>query len=157
MVNVWLMKTYLDWSKEFLNKNYIAIDEEGVNDGYGTLSSVQRKQLFDDLKEKEPKRRYGHIQRFFDQFYDEVKAGDILVLGTGQTTKFFVTAVVKIKGTPYFHKSNDSKDARHRFDVEILWQGPPPVEYSQWGWANRLEKLDTVDRLSQFVELYTNL
>lgn len=158
MNNVWLMKTFKEWSVRFLDSTppFIAIDESGVDKNYGTLSSYQRQRLFDRLKEQDSSRRYGHIKRFFDQFYDEVQDGDLLVLGTGKTTKFFVSAVVKIKGSPFYFTTPDSADSRHRFEVDILWQGDP-IEFPEWGWANRLEKMDTTDRLKQFIKMYLQL
>ncbi|SED17833.1 hypothetical protein [Paenibacillus sp. GP183] len=157
MKNVWLMKTYKEWSERFLQGNFIAIDEKGVDqDNYGNLTKPQRKALFEALKAKNTSRRYGHIQRFFDQFYDEVLEDDVLVLGTGQTTKFLVTAIVRIKGTSYFYPSPSEEDSRHRFEVEVLWAGDP-FEVPEWGWANRLEKMDTPDRLKQFIQMYMSL
>lgn len=155
-MNVWLMKTFKDWSIRFLSSSYIAIDEPGVDKDYKTLTEPQRTRLFDELKASNPNRRYGHIKRFFDQFYDETSGDDVLVLGTGKTTKFFVTAVVKLKGQPYFHHSSNSEDSRHRFDFEIIWQGEP-FEVPEWGWANRLEKMDTSERLKQFIAVYIDL
>jgi hypothetical protein len=159
MNNVWVMKTFKDWSVRFLGSTppFVAIDEAGVDQHYGSLTGQQRQRLFDQLKNQDSSRRYGHIKRFFDQFYDEVKDDDLLVLGTGQTTKFFVSAVVRIKGTPSYYNSSNSEDSRHRFQVEILWEGAAPYEFPEWGWANRLEKMDTPERLKQFISMYTHL
>lgn len=73
----------------------------------------------------------GHIKRFFDEFYDVMQEDDILVLGTGQTTKFLVTAIVRIKNNVEYYKSDNSWDSRHRRKVEIIWKGEP-FEYSKW-------------------------
>lgn len=158
MNNVWLMKTFKDWSVRFLESTppFIAIDEEGIDTDYGSMSQKQRQHLLDQLKEVNPSRHYGHIKRFFDDFYDEAGDNDLLVLGTGKTTKFFVTAIVRLKNSPFFYTSSNSKDSRHRFAVEILWRGTP-FEVPEWGWANRLEKMDTPDRLKQFIKMYTQL
>ncbi|HDR7248206.1 TPA: hypothetical protein QCX05_003219, partial [Bacillus pacificus] len=102
------------------------------------------------------KRRWGQIQTFFDRFYDKVIPHDIIVIGTGQMTKFNVFAIVRVTSDAYYVKSSDSWDSRHRRDVEILWHGEPFL-VKEWGWARRLEALDTTDRLKEFIEVYTKL
>lgn len=150
------MKTIKKWSIRFLSTKYIAIDEPGVDEDYGTLTDLQRQHLFDQLKANNSNRRYGQIKRSFDQFYDETGDGDVLVLGFGQTSKFNVIAIVRLKGKPYFHPSTDSEDLRHRIDYDLIWHSEP-FEVQEWGWANRLEKMDTPDRLKQFISLHTDL
>ncbi|WP_410985310.1 hypothetical protein [Bacillus cereus] len=56
----------------------------------------------------------------------------------------------------YYKDLPDSGDSRHRRDVEILWSGEPFL-VEEWGWARRLEVLDTPDRLKEFIKVYTNL
>jgi hypothetical protein len=158
MNNVWLMKTYKEWADRFLDceKPFIAIDEDGVDGDYGSLTNNQRQRLFNHLKQENGNRRWGHIKRFFDQFYIEINKGDLLILGTGQTTKFYVTAILKIASDVNYIASDESWDSRHRRDVEILWRGEPFL-VEEWGWANRLEKMNSEERLKQFIRVYINL
>ncbi|UYZ21746.1 hypothetical protein [Mesobacillus jeotgali] len=159
-MNVWLMKTFKDWAARFMKGDpepFVAIDEPGVDVGYGDLSDAKQSKLFRDLeKSSDSKRRWGLIKTFFDRFYIDVKKGDVLVLGTGQTTKFFVYAIVKIKSDAYYVNAPDSTHSRHRRDVEILWMDEP-FQVDEWGWARRLEILDTKDRLKEFIKVYTEL
>lgn len=159
-MNVWLMKTFKDWAHRFIiesNPPYVAIDEPGVDQKYNLLTEVKRKKLFNDLdKTTKGNRRWGLIKRFFDQFYDEVNIGDLLVLGIGQTTKFHVFAIVKITGNADYVAEPDSGYSRHRRNVEVLWQDEPFL-VEEWGWANRLQKLDTEDRLKEFIKIYTQV
>lgn len=159
-MNVWLMKTFQDWAKRFMDGEpnpYVAIDEPGVDVDYGKLSDAKKSGLFEQLdRDSETKRRWGQIKTFFNRFYDDVSIGDILVLGTGQTTKFNVYAIVKITSDTYYVDSPDSSYSRHRRDVEILWMGEPFM-VKEWGWSRRIEILDTKDRLKEFIKIYTNL
>lgn len=154
------MKTYKDWAKKFIvtaEEPFIAIDEEGTDKHYGQLNSQQRDQLFTDLaKNSDKSRRWTTIQRFYDEFYDEVEIGDVFILGVGQTTKFNVYAIVLIESDAYYVPSSSSDDARHRRKVKVIWQGEP-YSLNNWGWANRLAKMDTKERLEEFMEVYINL
>ena len=133
-MNVWLMKTIKKWPPRFLSYSFIAIDELGVDEDFGTLTDLQRQHLFDKIKANNSNKRYGPIERLFDQFYDETGDGDVLVLGFGQTKKFYVIAIVRLKGKPYFHRSTDSEDLRHRFDFDLIWHGEP-FEVQEWKTA----------------------
>lgn len=157
MKNIWLMKTYSEWAERFLNSNepFVALDEDGVDGDYSALTNTQRQNIFNRMKEIKD-RRWGHIKRFFDEFYDVMQTDDIIVLGTGQKTKFLVTAILVIEGNVDYLKSDNSWDSRHRRKVRILWKGDP-FEFKKWGWANRLEKLDTPERLKQFIEMYISI
>jgi hypothetical protein len=157
-MNIWLMKTFKEWANRFVvesNPPYVAIDEPGVSVNYGELSEAKREKLFKDLA-KEKNRRWGLIRRFFTEFYDVIETGDILVLGTGQTTKFYVTAIVRIIGDAYYVDEETSEYSRHRRKVEILWREEPFL-VQEWGYANRLQRLDTEDRLKEFIKVYTDL
>lgn len=158
-MNVYLMKTFREWAERFINneKPFVALDENGIDLDYGKLSDAKKTQLFKTLDEQaEKKRRWGLIRTFFDRFHHDVALGDIIVVGTGQTTKFNVYAIVRITSDAYYIDSPDSWDSRHRRDVEILWSGEP-FSVEEWGWARRLEVLDTPDRLKEFIEAYTKL
>lgn len=160
LVKVWLMKAFKDWAILFTkdnNKPFIAIDEVGFNVKYGEFSEAKRSKLISDIKKASTKnRQWNRIKRFFDEFYDEVSLGDLVVIGIGKAGKFYVYAIVRVIGEPYFTGTSDSSDARHRREVEILWQGEP-IEMEKWGWANRLEPLDTPERLQQFIGVYSEV
>ncbi len=158
-MNVYLMKAYQEWADRFINnqKPFVALDENGIDLDYGKLSNAGKSKLFKDLDENaEKKRRWGQIQTFFNRFYDEIVPHDIIVIGTGQMTKFNVFAIVRVTSDAYYVESPDSWDSRHRRDVEILWRGEP-FSVKEWGWARRLEVLDSTNRLKEFIEVYTKL
>jgi len=158
--NVWLMKTFKEWADRFMSANpqpYVALDEPNVDLDYGKLSEAERKALFNKLeKEASKKRRWNQIKKFFDRFYDDVSEGDILVLGTGQTTKFHIYAIVKLTSEAYFVNEGNHSNSRHRRNVEILWMGEP-IQMEKWGWARRLECLDNEERLKEFISVYTHI
>lgn len=158
-MNIYLIKTYQKWAERFINneKPFVALDEPGIDLDYGKLSSADKTKLFKELGENAmKKRRWGQIQTFFDRFYDKVKPQDIIVVGTGQTTKFNVYAIVRVTSDAYYVDSPNSDDSRHRRNVDILWNGEP-FSVEEWGWARRLEVLETPDRLKEFIEVYTKL
>lgn len=159
-MDVYLMKTFQEWAERFIDGDgdpYVALDEKGVDTNYGEVTEAERRKLFKQLEKKaETNRRWGLIKTFFDRFYFDMKVGDILVLGVGQVTKFNVYAIVRIKGEAYYTGGSSSKESRHRRDVEVLWAGEPfPV--SEWGWARRIEVLDTKDRLKQYIAVSSEL
>lgn len=156
----WLMKTYKDWAEQFIDvpeEPFVAIDEEGTDEDYGKLREVQRDKLFENIAKNSSKnRRWATIKRFYDEFYDEVEIGDVLILGVGQTTKFNVYAIVMIESDAYYVHSQSSNDMRHRRKVKVIWRDEP-YNVSSWGWANRLAKMDTKERLEEFMEVYIGL
>ncbi|AIW84407.1 hypothetical protein bwei_1762 [Bacillus mycoides] len=158
-MNIYLMKTYQEWAERFINNDqpFVALDEPGINLDYGKLSNADKTKLFKELDENaDKKRRWGQIQTFFDRFYVKAMPQDIVVIGTGQMTKFNVSAIVRVTSDAYYIDSPDSWDSRHRRDVEVLWSGEP-FQVEKWGWARRLEVLDSTDRLKEFIEVYTKL
>ncbi|WP_298830118.1 hypothetical protein [uncultured Planococcus sp.] len=158
-MNIYLMKTFQEWAERFMegDQPYVAIDEPGVGVDYGQLTDAKKISLFKQLeKDSTTNRRWGLIRTFFDRFYDDVVPGDILVLGTGQVSKFKVRAIVRIKDNAYYEEGASSEDSRHRRHVEILWQGEPFL-VKEWGWARRIEVLDTKERLKEFIKVYTDV
>ncbi|MFB8425726.1 hypothetical protein ACFC4S_27280 [Priestia megaterium] len=157
--NVWLVKTFKEWAKRFTEAEipYVALDEHKIDQDYGKLTEEEKKALFANLKEnsKEP-RQWGAVKGFFDQFYNDVSEGDIVVIGTGQTTKFNTYAVAKVTSGAYYIDAPDSTHSRHRRNIQILWQGEP-IQVDKWGHARRLELLNSEERLKQFIEVYTQL
>lgn len=156
-MNIWLMKTYKNWADVFVKTSppIVGIDESGINQDYGNLNQLQRNSLFAQLQQLSTgSHQFGLIKRFFDQFYDEMAAGDIIALGTGQRTKFQVVAIFRVEGNAGFTPAHFGP--RHIREVSFLWRGQP-VTVSEWGYARRLEKLDTIDRYQEFIRVFTNL
>lgn len=154
-MNLWLMKTFQDWANIFINANtpYVAMDEDGVGADLSALDKEGRNSLFTALRLNRPNQNWGLIRRFFDDFYNEMNAGDLIVLGIGQRTTFNVVAVCRVIGYACFVPVNEP---RHRRDVELLWRGEP-VPVPDWGYARRLERLETNGQLKKFITVYTNL
>lgn len=157
MTNLWAMKVFKPWSEKFCaNAPFIGIDEYGVDNDYSVLSKAKRQSLFSNLKSRSPKKRqWNRIKRFFDEFYDEMGEEDIVVIGTGKVGKFYVDSIVILADDAVdFIPTSDVDDIRHRRVVDILWKAAPGVQIeAPWGWANRLEKLDTIQHYQQFLTL----
>lgn len=155
-MNVWLMKTYKSWADQFLKalQPFVAIDEEGINTHYGSLSMEQRDRLFARLQRVGASGiQYGLLKRFFDEFYDCMAQGDIIILGTGQRTQFNTAAVLQVAGPVVY---SDGVSPRHRRDVRIIWTGSPfPVP--EWGFSRRLEHVNSLDRYSELVQVLVYL
>lgn len=156
------MKTYKSWADDFFTNTeapFIGIDEQGVNQDYGTLNTQQRDNLFTSLEQNSSTtRRWASIKRYFNEFYDDLNVGDIIAVGVGQTSKFNVAAIVRITSGAYYVPSTNVDDIRHRRNVEVIWiDTQNPLTRNEWGWSNRIAKMDTVDRLKEFMETYINL
>lgn len=157
-MNVWLMKTFKDWGNLFLTGPFfVAIDEDGVDTDYGRLDYTQRTSLFSKLQQAGNSGiQYGLVKRFFDNFYEVMEPGDVIILGLGQRTQFYVTAVLRIVSAAYFHTSAVAELPRHRRNVEMLWRGGPfPVE--EWGGARRLELLDSLQRYKELTQVLVRI
>ncbi len=106
-MNVWLMKTFLSWGNLFLQGPFfVAIDEEGINVDYGSLSPIKRIELFTQLQQTYAASvQYGLVKRFFDSFYDLMDRGDAVILGVGRRAQFLVAAILRITGSAQFHSA----------------------------------------------------
>jgi hypothetical protein len=158
-MNVWRMKTFKEAALRFTDKEYIAIDEMGIDTHYGSLSIEERSKLFRNLDlQSMRKRKWGLIKRYFDEFYDCMQTGDVVVIGTGKaSSSYYVKAIGKVISEAYFCESDKGeKNPRHRRKVDLLWQDDP-IEVAHWGQSKKLERLNTVEKLQDYVELFTEI
>jgi hypothetical protein len=157
-MNVWRMKTYKELALRFAENGYIAIDELGIDIHYGFLSAEERGKLFRNLDEQSfRKRKWGLIKRYFDEFYDCMQIGDIVLIGTGQASTFNVKAIGRVISEAFFCKNHKVEiSPRHRRKLELLWHGEP-VEIAHWGHSKKIERLNTVEKLQDYIELMMRL
>ena len=131
MTKFWVMKTFKDWSNDFVDKREIGLDEEGVDLNYLDYE-LSDKPIGNDL-----------ILRRFDQFCKWAKVGDYVIVGIGQMTKFNMKIICKITGGYKFDEHN--KPYRHKRDIEIIKCFDEPVEIKKWGQMQRFELIDIDD------------
>ncbi len=84
MTQYWSMKTFVDWWNVFRSSNVIGIGQEGVNADYRTLSDPEIQQLLTNTALNDPYTDYK--DRVFREFCKTMQIGDLVVVGTGQTT-----------------------------------------------------------------------
>lgn len=157
-MNVWLMKTIQSWGRLFLSDPvFVAIDQEGVDVDYGALSDTQRIALFSRLQQAGTASiQYRLVKKFFDNFYELMEPGDVVILGLGHRTQFHVAAILRITGPAQFDNSAPPAQPRHRRAAEALWKGAPfPVQ--EWGFARRLELLDSLQRYKELAQVLIKL
>lgn len=138
MTNYWAMKTFKDWADEFISKEEIGLDEEGVDNNY-----------LDYAKNSLPLEN-KRILRRFDQFCKWASTGDYVLVGIGQTTKFNAKLVGVITGDYIFDSSRQSY--RHIRKIEILKVYDEPVEIEKWGQVQRIELVNNNDFIETLIE-----
>jgi hypothetical protein len=88
MSNFWVMKTFKEWAKVFVNNNEIGLDEDGVDNKYTSYNIQQLPSVLDNPR----------LLRRFDQFCKWAKIGDYVIVGVGQTTQFNMRIIGRITG-----------------------------------------------------------
>jgi hypothetical protein len=143
MRRYWAMKTFKEWHCTFLNKDIIGIDQDGVDANYLSLSQAQITVLIEDgLSEA--------IERNFRQFTKWMNVGDYILIGTGQTTKFNISAIAKVTEN-YDYNSNISP--RHFRCVEFVKVFSEPKPLQRFSRVARLELIDEIDFHESIISL----
>lgn len=138
MTNYWAMKTFKEWANEFISKEEIGLDEEGVDKCYV------------DYDKNNPPINNKRLLRRFDQFCKWASVGDYVLVGIGQTTKFNAKLIGVIIGEYIFDASRQSY--RHIRKIEILKVYDEPIEIEKWGQVQRIELVDNNDFIESLIE-----
>lgn len=144
MSKVFLMKTFQKWFDFFTHENVIGLDnKESIDKAYKDMTDKEKLRIFSNLS------RPGTYKKFFDLFTDEIEVNDIVILGTGQTTKFNVSAIAKVTGDyEFIYKYGTEGLPRHirKVNMHLI---DPTFQFDKWGWSRRIEKLDD-SRMEEF-------
>jgi len=138
MKKYWVMKTYQEWWSSFQRAYFIGIDEEGVDLNYLSLSPSEIEALLADGSNN-----FNDYQnRVFKEFCKWMQADDFVIIGTGQTTTFNISGIVRITGS---YRFDSSREPRHVREVEVLKVLAPPRPMQQFIRTPRLELIDEAD------------
>ncbi|WP_226536416.1 hypothetical protein [Fictibacillus halophilus] len=136
MSNFWVMKTYKEWAKVFVNNNEIGLDEDGVNNKYTSYNIQQLPSVLDNPR----------LLRRFDQFCKWAKIGDYVIVGVGQTTQFNMHIIGRIIGEYEFDNQHSQlRPYRHLRKIEIMKVFEEPIQVEKWGQVQRIELVDAND------------
>lgn len=129
------MKTFKDWWSAFENENVIGIDEGVITQKYTDYSPTDIESLISNgLSES--------IERNFRQFCNWMNPDDLVIIGTGQATKFNISGIVRVVGDYEF---SANKEPRHYRNVKILKKFSSPKSLQCFARVPRLELIDEND------------
>jgi len=138
MKKYWVMKTFQEWWINFQRDNVIGIDESGVDQDYLGISQNQIDQLLQDTNNN-----FNEYQnRVFKEFCKWMQTGDLVIIGTGQTTTFNISGIVRVVGN---YRFDSSSEPRHIRNVEILKVFQNPLSMLRFIRTPRLELIDEED------------
>ncbi len=138
MKKYWVMKTFQDWWLNFQRDNVIGIDEDGVEQDYLGISQNQIDQLLQNTNNN-----FNEYQnRVFKEFCKWMQNGDLVIIGTGQTTTFNISGIVRVTGN---YRFDSNAVPRHIRNVEILKVFPNPLSMLRFIRTPRLELIDEED------------
>lgn len=146
MTKYWVMKTFQEWWGNFQNHQVIGIDEEGVDRDYLSMAPADIQSLISNKQVK-----FGEYQnRVFEEFCKWMQIDDLVIIGTGQTTDFNISGIVRVSGK---YRFNQSIVPRHIRDVEILKIFDAPVSMRRFMRTPRLERIDEADFHQSIISL----
>ena len=150
MKKYWAMKTFPEWWATFQRESIIGIDEEGVDVDYSSLTQKGVDQLLTARNNK-----FGEYQnRVFQQFSRWMQVDDYAIIGTGQTTTFNISGIVRVAGHYQFKKASEPRHIRR---VEILKVFSQPRPMLRFMSAQRLELIDEADFHESIVSLLQDM
>lgn len=138
MKKYWVMKTFQSWWTTFQSKNIIGIDEDGIDSDYLALSRSDVDAILKDTSNN----CKDFQNRVFQEFCKWMQVDDLVIIGTGQTTTFNISGIVRVKSSYYF---DANLEPRHIRDVEILKVFNPPLPMLRFSRTPRLEMIDEAD------------
>lgn len=138
MKKYWVMKTFQDWWTTFQINNVIGIDEGGVDQNYLSMTQAQVAQLLQDTNNN-----FNDYQnRVFKEFCRWMQIGDFVIIGTGQTTTFNISGIIRVIGD---YRFDPNSEPRHIREVEILKVFSVPIPMLRFIRTPRLELIDEED------------
>ena len=138
MKKYWVMKTFQSWWTTFQQDSIIGIDEDGVDNDYLALSNEDILHLLND----DSNNFNDYQNRVFKEFCKWMQVDDFVIIGTGQTTAFNISGVIRVKGN---YRFDSNIEPRHIRDVEILKVFPSPIPMQRFIRTPRLELIDEED------------
>jgi predicted Mrr-cat superfamily restriction endonuclease len=147
MMKIWIMKTAIKYYEEMIKEDAVMIDENGIDDYYHSYTEQQIKKIIESSGHS-----VGRIKGFFERFVDEMSLGDLIIIGTGQASKFNVTEIARITGD---YKFDTDYRLRHYRSVEFYGLDRK-IPFDQWRWAKRLDEVGE-DRLGEFGEIMSKI
>lgn len=146
-MRIWIMKTAIKYYKEMLKENAVMIDQRGFDDYYHSYTKQQRKNIIEDSGHS-----VGRVEGFFNRFVDEMSLGDLIIIGTGQASKFSVSEIARVTGD---YKFDSKYKLRHYRNVEFFGLDRN-IPFDQWSWAKRVDEVGE-DRLGEFGEIMSKI
>ncbi|MDY0361043.1 MAG: hypothetical protein RBR08_06305 [Desulforegulaceae bacterium] len=138
MKKYWVMKTFQDWWATFQQSSIIGIDENGVDQNYLELTRDEVDNLYDDAN-----LNFNDYQnRVFKEFCKWMQIDDFVIIGTGQTTAFNISGIVRVTGDYHF---DSTIKPRHIRSVELLRVFEAPLPMQRFIRTPRLELIDEED------------
>ena len=150
MKKYWVMKTFPEWWVTFQRESIIGIDEKGVDVDYSALSQKGIDRLLMARNSK-----FGEYQnRVFRQFCRWMRVDDYVIIGTGHTTTFNISGIVRVVGHYQFKKA---AEPRHIRRVEALRVFSQPRPMPRFMGTQRLELIDEADFHESIVSLLQDM
>ena len=146
-MKIWVMKTAKKYYKEMIKENVIMLGQKGFDDHYHSFTEQQKKNIIESTDSS-----VGRVKGFFNRFVDEMSLGDLVIIGTGQVSKFNISEIARITGD---YKFNPNYRLSHYRDVEFYGLDKN-IPYHQWSWAKRVDEVKE-DRLGEVVEIISKL
>lgn len=137
------MKTFKDWWDIFVADGLIGIDQDVINNDYRQYNQKTITNLINSgLSES--------IERNFRQFCIWMSHEDLVIIGTGQQTKFKISGIVQVIGDYQF---DPNRKPRHFREVNFLkvFESPQPLQ--RFARVARLELIDEIDFHESIISL----
>lgn len=146
-MKIWIMKTARKYYKRMLKENVVMIDEHGFDKRYDDYSKKEIQSIIESSGHS-----VGRVEGFFNRFVYEMSPGDLIIIGTGQVSKFNVSEIAKVKTKYDF---NNKYKLRHFREVEFYGLDED-IPFNKWSWAKRLDEVGE-DRLGEFGEIMSKI
>lgn len=139
----WAMKTFKEWSSIFIADEIIGIDQDVLNNDYRQYDQTTLTGLINaGLSES--------IERTFRQFCNWMRQEDLVIIGTGQQTKFNISGIVQVTGDYQFAQN---REPRHFRKVKLLKVFTNPQPLQRFARVARLELIDEIDFHESIISL----
>lgn len=138
MASYWAMKTFKDWSSDFINQGEIGIDESEINKNFNNCTHT-------DLAGVKPS-----LVRKFNEFCKWMNVGDYVIIGEGQMVHFNIKIICRVTGDYMYDPMHQSY--RHFRKIEVLKTFDEPVAIEKWKQVTRIERVDENDFIDTLIK-----